>query len=342
MLEFLSVLDQSNAVEGVSHETVIQQTIELAQYAELLGYSRFWVSEHHSHPSVVGTAPEILIAAISQKTSSIRLGSAGVMLPHYSALKVAEQFRVLESLAPGRIDLGVGRAPGGDMRTSQLLNPNPQAAAYFPQQVQELNLWVRNQPFPTGHPGRGIQAYPTGNSYPDLWVLGSSDYGAQLAAHLGLPYVFAYFITDGEGAQQAIDMYFELFKPSERLQKPKAIACVWAIAANDDDEAYFQFRSRARWKIDRQKGLVRPLLRPENALDDLAKHDLFLYEKLCQEGFVGSGEKVFQKLSNLAEDLHIDEIAVITSAHDFNVRKNSFNLLAKALSSNKFSMGSLS
>ena len=338
MLESLSVLDQSNAVEGLSHQQVISQTIELAQYAEFLGYSRFWVSEHHSHPSVVGTAPEILLAAISQKTTRIRIGSAGVMLPHYSALKVAEQFRVLESLAPGRVDLGVGRAPGGDMRTSQLLNPNPQSSAHFPQQVQELDLWIRNQAFPSGHPGRGVQALPLGSSYPDLWILGSSDYGAQLAAHLGLPYVFAYFITDGDGAKRAMDLYFELFKPSERLKEPKATVCVWGLAAQDDEEAYFQFRSRARWKIDRQRGVLRPLMQPERALDDLAKHEIYQYEKMCKEGFVGSGNTVFQKLSELATDLNIDEVAVITSAHDFAVRKESFALLATELASQKLSM----
>jgi luciferase family oxidoreductase group 1 len=333
MLEHLSILDQSNAVEGVSHQTIIQQTVELAQHAEACGYSRFWVSEHHSHPSVVGTAPEILLAALSQKTHKIRLGSAGVMLPHYSAFKVAEQFRVLESLAPGRIDLGVGRAPGSDMRTAQLLNPNPQSAAYFPQQVQELDLWVRNETFPAGHPGRGIPALPVGDTFPDLWILGSSDYGAQLAAHLGLPYVFAYFITDGEGAKQALDLYHELFRPSARLQKPKAIICVWALAAEHDEEAYFQFRSRARWKMDRQKGLLRPLQKPEQALDSLSNQEMNLFEKMCQEGFVGSSSKVIQKLSDLAQSVHVNEIAVITSAHDFSVRKKSFTLLAEEIQS---------
>jgi luciferase family oxidoreductase group 1 len=234
MLKHLSILDQSAAVEGISHAAVIHNAIDLAVRAEELGYRRFWVSEHHSHPSIVGSAPEILMAAISQKTNHIRLGSAGVMLPHYSALKVAEQFRVLESLAPGRIDLGVGRAPGSDMRTAQILNPQSQSAAHFPQQVQELDLWLRNQSFPTGHLAKGVKAFPLGDTFPDLWILGSSDYGAQLAAYLGLPYVFAHFITDGEGAKQAIEIYHHQFKPSDRLQKPQVIVCLWALAAEDE------------------------------------------------------------------------------------------------------------
>ena len=173
----------------------------MAQQCEAWGYHRYWVSEHHSHPSIVGTAPEVLMAAIAARTQRIRLGSAGVMLPHYAPLKVAEQFRVLDALAPGRIDLGVGRAPGSDGRTAQLLNPDRHASENFPQQVMELQAWVTGEPIPAGHPGHGVFAYPSGPTSPDVWMLGSSDYGAQLAAHLGLPYAFAYFITDGQGVE---------------------------------------------------------------------------------------------------------------------------------------------
>ena len=332
MLKHLSILDQSAAIEGVPHAAVIQDTVELAVHAEAWGYRRFWVSEHHSHPSIVGTAPEILMAAISQKTKHIRLGSAGVMLPHYSALKVAEQFRVLESLAPGRIDLGVGRAPGSDMRTAQILNPQSQSAAHFPQQVQELDLWLRNEPFPTGHLAKGVQAFPLGDSSPDLWILGSSDYGAQLAAYLGLPYVFAHFITDGEGAKQAIDLYHHQFKPSDRLQQPQVIVCLWALAAENEEEAFYHFRSRARSKIDRQKGILGSMMHPEQAGQWLSEHDEAQFLKMCQKGFVGSAEVVTQKMQDLAKDLGIDEIAVITWVHDFEVRKKSYELLAKELS----------
>ncbi|MEO0029758.1 MAG: Limonene 1,2-monooxygenase, partial [Pseudomonadota bacterium] len=144
----LSVLDQSVAMSGRGQDESIRQTLALAQSAERLGYARFWVSEHHAHPSIVGTAPEILMAAIATQTQRIRIGSAGVMLPHYASLKVAEQFRVLDALAPGRIDLGVGRAPGSDGKTAQLLNPDRYASENFPQQVMELQAWVKGQPLP--------------------------------------------------------------------------------------------------------------------------------------------------------------------------------------------------
>jgi luciferase family oxidoreductase group 1 len=183
----LTVLDQSVAMAGRGQDESIRQTLALAIAAEKLGYSRFWVSEHHAHPSIVGTAPEILMAAIATQTRTIRIGSAGVMLPHYAALKVAEQFRVLDALAPGRIDLGVGRAPGSDGKTAQLLNPDRYASENFPQQVMELQAWVKGHPLPVGHPGHGVFAYPQSATSPDIWMLGSSDYGAQLAAHLGLP-----------------------------------------------------------------------------------------------------------------------------------------------------------
>jgi luciferase family oxidoreductase group 1 len=198
----LSVLDQSVAMAGRGQDESIRQTVALAIEAERLGYARFWVSEHHAHPSIVGTAPEILMAAIATQTHKIRIGSAGVMLPHYAALKVAEQFRVLDALAPGRIDLGVGRAPGSDGKTAQLLNPDRYASENFPQQVMELQAWVKGQPLPAGHPGHGVFAYPQSATSPGVWMLGSSDYGAQLAAHLGLPYAFAWFITDGQGADR--------------------------------------------------------------------------------------------------------------------------------------------
>ena len=182
----LSVLDQSVATSDHSHETTLQNTLELAGFCEELGYNRFWVSEHHNHPTILGTAPEILMGAIAARTRKIRIGSAGIMLPHYASLKVAEQFRVLDALAPGRIDLGVGRAPGSDQLTARLLNPNLYASDEFPQKIMELKAWVDGEELPSNHPGHRVHAYPATKTHPTLWVLGSSDYGAQLAAHLGL------------------------------------------------------------------------------------------------------------------------------------------------------------
>ena len=325
----LSVLDQSVALSGQSQDASIRETLALAQYCEQLGYHRFWVSEHHSHPTIVGSAPEVLMAAIAACTSRIRIGSAGVMLPHYAALKVAEQFRVLDALAPGRIDLGVGRAPGSDFRTSQLLNPNRHAAEDFPRQVQELQAWVSGQGLPTGHPGHGVMACPSGASSPTVWVLGSSDYGAQLAAHLGLPYAFAYFITEGQGAKEALDLYRSRFQASELHPKPQATACVWALAADSEEQAWFEFQSRARWRMDRNRGALGPLLPPAQAKRAYTAEEMAQIDDLHKRAIVGNAQQVGEKLRNLAEMLAVDELVLITWAHDPQVRRRSCELIAK-------------
>lgn len=326
----LSVLDQSVAVTGRSADASIRETLALAQHCEALGYARFWVSEHHSHPTIVGSAPEVLMAAIAATTERIRIGSAGVMLPHYSALKVAEQFRVLEALAPGRIDLGVGRAPGSDGRTAQLLNPQARSAAdHFPLQVRELQAWVGGHALPEGHPGQGVSAEPSGPSAPTLWMLGSSNYGAQLAAHYGLPYAFAYFITDGQGADEALAIYRELYRPSPQHPLPQPALCVWALAADTEDEAWQHFSSRERWKIDRNRGALGPLLSPaELAQRPYSPAEQQQAEQLRRTALVGSGPQVAEKLRALSAALEVEELVLITWAHDPAVRRRSYELLA--------------
>ncbi len=325
----LSILDQSAAASGRGQDATIRQTLALAQKAEAWGYHRFWVSEHHSHPSIVGSAPEVLMAAIAARTQRIRLGSAGVMLPHYAALKVAEQFRVLDALAPGRIDLGVGRAPGSDGRTAQLLNPDRHASERFPQQVMELQAWISGRDFPVGHPGYGVFAYPQAETAPTVWMLGSSDYGAQLAGHLGLPYAFAYFITDGQGADDALQIYRETFRPSASLQKPAATVCVWALAADTDEEALRLFESRARWKMDRNLGRIGALLPPEEAARDYSPAEQFALQRLRDSALIGSAATVGHKLRQLAARLEVDELVVITWTHDPAAQMRSYELLAQ-------------
>ena len=326
----LSVLDQSVAVTGATQGSSIRDTLALAQHCEKLGYHRFWVSEHHSHPTIVGAAPEVLMAAIAATTTRIRIGSAGVMLPHYSALKVAEQFRVLEALAPGRIDLSVGRAPGSDMRAARLLrNDAHQSADDFPVQVRELQAWVSGVDLPQGHPGRGVTANPMGPSAPDVWMLGSSDYGAQLAAHYGLPYAFAWFITDGQGADEALALYRRLYRPSPRHPKPEAVLCVWALAADTEAEAWRQFSSRERWKIDRNRGVLGPLASPEElALQPYSDDEQLHVDKLRSTALVGSGPQVAAKLRALAERYDVEELVVITWVHDAAACRRSYELLA--------------
>ena len=327
----LSVLDQSVAALGRSQAEAIRQTVELAPWCESLGYHRFWVSEHHSHPSIVGSAPEVLLAALAARTTRIRLGSAGVMLPHYSAYKVAEQFRVLDALAPGRLDLGVGRAPGSDGRTAQVLNPDRYASERFPQQVMELRAWVNGQAMPAGHPGHGVWACPSGDTAPTVWMLGSSDYGAQLAAHLGLPYAFAYFITEGQGVEQALDLYRDTYRPSPAHPQPHAAICVWALAADTEEEAWRLFQSRARWRMDRNVGRLTALYPPEEAVREYTPAEEHALAALRANALVGTGAQVAEKLRALSQRLQVDEIAIITWTHEPQAQRRSYELLAQAM-----------
>ena len=321
----LSALDQSVSVTGSTEDAAIRDTLDLAQHCERLGYSRFWVSEHHGLPTIIGSAPEILMAAIAARTTTIRIGSAGVMLPHYSALKVAEQFRVLEALAPGRIDLGVGRAPGGDMRTARALNPNAHAAADdFPEQVRDLQAW-------TALPAHlGISAHPLGQHAPELWVLGSSNYGAQLAAHFGLPYAYAYFFVDGQGTEEALGLYRRLFRPSERHPVPHPTVCVWALAADTHEEAVHHALGRERWRIDRERGVFGPL-QPSDAIAarGFTSQEWPTVESMRRKAFVGSARQVADQLRALAEQFQLEEIVINTWAHEPAVRRTSYALLAK-------------
>lgn len=321
----LSVLDQSVSVAGSTEDAAIRDTLDLAQHCERLGYARFWVSEHHGLPTIVGSAPELLMAAIAARTTRIRIGSAGVMLPHYSALKVAEQFRVLEALAPGRIDLGVGRAPGGDMRTARALNPNAHAAAdHFPEQVRDLQAWTSLPQH------QGITAHPLGPHAPEVWILGSSNYGAQLAAHFGLPYAYAYFFVDGQGADEALALYRRLYRPSDRHPEPQPTVCVWALVAETHDEAVHHALGRERWRVDRARGVLGPLQPPEAiAARGFTADEWPTVEAMRKKAFVGTAGDVGKQLRALADELELDEIVVNTWAHDPAARRTSYALLAR-------------
>ncbi|HXR55290.1 MAG TPA: LLM class flavin-dependent oxidoreductase [Casimicrobiaceae bacterium] len=328
----LSVLDQSTAAEGESQDLAIRQTLALARHCEALGYHRYWVSEHHASDSIVGTAPEVLMAAIAATTTRIRVGSAGVMLPHYSALKVAEQFRVLEAIAPGRIDLGVGRAPGSDRLTALALNPYANAAEEFPRQVHELRQWVCGEPLDEGHPFARIGAHPKGPTCPELWILGSSDYGAQLAAHFGLPYAYAYFFTEGRGTEEALALYRRNFRPSKRHPSPQATICVWALAADTEAEARHLLKTREHWRVGFEKGVRKPLVTPEFAdAYPYTESERASIEALRRKVIVGTGETVAARLADLGRRFDLDEIVVVTWTHDPAPRHRSYELVASAM-----------
>jgi luciferase family oxidoreductase group 1 len=328
----LSVLDQSPAVKGRTQDIAIRESLELARHCDALGYHRYWVSEHHNSNSIVGSAPEVLMAAIAATTRRIRIGSAGVMLPHYSALKVAEQFRVLEAIAPGRIDLGVGRAPGSDGLTAYALNPDAGGAAEnFPQQVRDLESWVSCAPLPAAHPFQAISAHPTGPTSPELWILGSSNYGAQLAAHFGLPYAFAYFFSDGHGVEEALSLYRQNYRPSERYPAPMATICVWALAAETEAEARRLLMTREFWRIGFEQGLRMPLVSPEDAArHPYTESERARIESLRRKAFVGTAEQVAGQLKELGQRLMLDEIVINTWSHELGARQRSYELLADA------------
>ncbi len=326
-----SVLDQSPVSLGKSQHLAIQESLALARHCDQLGYHRYWLSEHHNSDSIVGTAPEVLMAAIAATTTHIRVGSAGVMLPHYSALKVAEQFRVLEGIAPGRIDLGVGRAPGSDRATALALNPYQNAAEEFPQQVLDLQAWVSGLPLESGHAFGGIKAHPLGTTSPQLWILGSSDYGAQLAAHFGLPYAYAYFFTEGRGTEQALELYRHLYRPSERYPMPQATICVWALAAETEAEARRLLMTREHWRVGFEKGLRTPLVSPDDAEAAHAAYtdaERATIELLRTKAIVGTASQVATCLNELAAKFALDEIVINTWTHDPVARHRSYELLA--------------
>ncbi len=327
----LSVLDQSIATAGRPHSTSILNTVDLARHCEALGYARFWVSEHHNHPTILGTAPEILLGAIAARTGSIRIGSAGIMLPHYSPYKVAEQFRVLDALAPGRIDLGLGRAPGSDGRTAFALNPLAnERPAQFPSDVRDLLAWLKGGPMVDGHPFRDVKAYPQGDTVPEVWILGSSDYGAQVAAHFGLPYCFAWFFSDGRGAAQALRLYHDHYRPSERHPEPHAALCVWALTSPDAEEARHHALPRARWRLMRERGIFPPIEAPDIvAAADYAPGDRARLESLVDDPLIGEPGDVAGAIRDLAGDLNAAEMAVVTWTFDEEIRRRSYALLAE-------------
>jgi luciferase family oxidoreductase group 1 len=329
----LSVLDQSMTASGRSPADAIRETLALGPLLEALGYHRFWLSEHHNSGSVAGSAPEVLLAALAATTSTIRLGSAGIMLPHYSALKVAEAFRVLEALAPGRIDLGVGRAPGSDRRTSYALNPHPdEAVNAFPSQLRDLMAWVAQAPLPENHPFRGVEAQPTGPGSPQIWMLGSSTYGAQVAAFFGLPFCYAYFFTEGQGAMEALRLYRENYRPSAAHPRPHSAIAVSALAAETQDEAFRLHSSRESWRAEFERGRFVPLPTPEEAaLYPFTPAELQRQADGRARAAIGTPDLVARRLGEIAASHQADEVVIVTAAHDPAARRRSFRLIADEL-----------
>jgi luciferase family oxidoreductase group 1 len=326
----LSVLDQSSISEGMSPEKALVNTVRLAQHAERLGYSRFWVSEHHDSNTLAGTSPEVLIAHLAAKTDRIRVGSGGVMLPHYSSFKVAENFRVLEGLTPNRIDLGLGRAPGGMPRATIALNGGRNRGIdRYPEQIDELLEYLHDS-LKEDNPLYGLKAAPVVHSAPEVWVLGSSPSSAMLAAEKGLPYTFALFINS-EGGEQYTSFYRNQFKPSLYLKQPKNMVTVFTVCADTDQEAERLASSMDLSMIMMEQGMEsKGVPSPEKA----ASYSYSPYEQVrIQENrkrmVIGSPKTVKAKLTELSEKYETDEIMLASILYDFNDKLTSYELIAE-------------
>ena len=302
--------------------------------AEGLGYRRYWVAEHHNSGSFSGTSPELLIGQIAAVTKTIRVGSGGVMLSHYSALKVAEQFRILESFFPGRIDLGIGRAPGSDQLTAAALSyPRPQVdTRQFPRQVTDLLGFLYGK-LDEGHPLATIKAQPGSppESAPEVWLLGSSDYSAQLAAALGLPFAFADFFGTGEHGPAVAELYRKEFQPSSYLDEPKVNVALQVICAPTEEEAVFMGSSRNLNKVGHVLGLPQGLWPPDEASAYPFAEDIRRYIGQFSNGYIeGTPQQVREKVLAAAERYGTRDIGVVTNCYSFEDRVRSFELVAEA------------
>jgi luciferase family oxidoreductase group 1 len=326
----LSVLDQSPISEGMNGADALRNTVDLATLADGLGYSRYWVAEHHGTPMLASASPEALIGPIAAATQNIRVGSGGVMLPHYSPLKVAETFSVLSGLFPGRIDLGIGRAPGTDARTTFALQRDRSRAMPddFPDQLSELLAYLEDD-LPAEHPFASLGQLPGRPGSPDVWLLGSSPQSAIWAAQLGVGYSFADFINPG-GAEIA-QVYRDRFTCGERLPEPRLSVAVWAIAAETDEEAQrLASSSRMTMQLLRQGRLI-PVPPPEKALRFLEGQPVQADSRGGgRRGVIGSPEKVRAGLEAVAAEYGAQEVMVVTITFDHAARRRSYELIAEA------------
>jgi len=322
-----SVLDLAPVREGGSIAEAYRNTLDLARHAEAWGFTRFWLAEHHNMPGIASAATAVLIGHVAGGTSTIRVGSGGVMLPNHAALVIAEQFGTLETLYPGRIDLGVGRAPGSDTLASRALRYNT-AEEDFPRQVAELLAYLG----PAG-PGQRLIAYPGAGTNVPVWLLGSTTYSAELAAHLGLPFAFASHFAPAL-LMQAIETYREEFTPSRYLQKPYVIAGVPLVAAETDAEA----RKLATSAVQRHLRLIRgqPIFVPPpvESMDGLwTEPERFVVESRLAVAAVGGPETVRQKLGVLVRETGADELIFTSDLYDHAFRLRSFEIAAEAMKS---------
>ncbi len=329
----LSVLDQSPISQGSTGAEALHNTLDLARLADSLGYHRYWVAEHHGGPMLASASPEALIGPIAAATERIRVGSGGVMLPHYSPLKVAETFTILAALYPGRIDLGLGRASGTDPLTTLALQRDRRQAAPddFPQQLAELLAYFDDS-LPADHPFQRLAAMLPGRpELPAVWLLGSSPQSAIWAAQLALPYAFADFINPG--GEEIARVYRERFEAVEgRAGAPMTAVAAWVLCADSDEEAQRLAASSRMTLTLLRRGQLIPVPPPEEAVAFLEREGKATTGALPgRRGIIGSPETVRAGLDQLAAEYGADEVIVVTITHDHAARRRSYELIAEAV-----------
>ena len=336
----LNALDQSAIVTSGSPGDAVAETVDLACHLDALGYRRFWLAEHHNTSAFAGAAPEILIGHIAANTTHISVGSGGIMLPHYSPLKVAEQFRMLSTLAPGRIDLGLGRAPGGDPRTAAALQPGPKSwpPEVFPQQVEMLIQFLEdanglsgtNGGFPDEHPYQGLHAQPMGPEGVPVWMLGSGGDGAYHAAQFGLPYVYAHFINP-DNLDSSLSSYRANFKASRQEAAPRAALAISLLVADSQEEADYYARPRNIWASQLMQNKAGRFPTLQEAQDfKPTPQDAAILEMIEARSLTGTIDKVASALQATVKEHEIDEVFALTLIPDLQARKTSYGLLADA------------
>lgn len=322
----LSVLDLAPIPLGLTAGDALRHSLELARHVERLGYRRHWVAEHHNMPGIASAATAVVVGHLAAGTSTIRVGAGGIMLPNHSPLVIAEQFGTLEALYPGRIDLGLGRAPGTDQLTARALRRDPTHADEFPRDVQDLQFL-----FGPAHPGQAIQAVPGAGLEVPLWILGSSTYGARLAAHLGLPYAFASHFAPTD-LMAALELYRRDFRPSAQLAEPYAMAGLNVYAADTDDEARRLFTTPQQSWANRFRGLSGPYPPP---IDDIeafwSPAEKAQASAMLACSVVGSPETVRAGVERFVERTGVDEIMVASAIYDHTARLHSYEILARSL-----------
>ena len=329
----LTVVEQSPVRKGGTGADALHETIELAVACEAMGYERIWVAEHHNIAGIASTSPEILIGQIGAATSTIRIGSGGVMLPHYSAFKVAENFRMLETLFPGRVDLGLGRAPGGDQRTMVAMSypSNPIDVRAYPEQVEDLIGYLGDSLGPD-HPFSTLRAGPPTKGVPEVWLLGSGIDSAQLAAQRGLPFSFAHFFGNSAQGPSIVEHYRNAFQPSSTLAAPLVHVAVQVLCADTAEEAEWHASSMklGRIQMARNQGGT-GIVSPEEAAQHVfsPEEERFL-QSSGMRATVGSPAEVVAELDGVAEQYGTDLLGVVTICYDFKARLRSYELLAEA------------